>query len=81
MPHKTKKQKLKTNHNRQQEEHVTETNSLPTFSFTKTSHVTTTRSTAAETEGLVYLRKDLLKTVVLAVVCCGVLIALSFVLK
>lgn len=94
MAHKTKKQKVKAIQHRQHKETVVsapssvpistghQPSSTPVFSFKRTAaSQIKTHSTAGDLDAFVYLRRDLMKTVVLAVICCGVIIGLSFVMK
>lgn len=95
MPKKTKKQKLKSLERRgnQQPTTISETH-IPTIppDNTKTPHQTFSyRSVSTNQippshaslnpELFSYLRKDLIKTVILALLSCGILVGLSFVLK
>jgi len=94
MPQKTKKQKIKSLQHRhgqvenapsaekRNSEEKQSAPSIPTFSFSRISqsHQKST-NISVPSDTFIYLRKDLIKTVILAILCCGTLIALSFVLK
>lgn len=94
MPKKTKKEKLKSLERRGNtlpsttisETHVP-TNPIEhahhTFSFRSGANATASSQVRSISEGhtFTYLRNDLIKTVVLAALACGILVTLSFVWK
>jgi len=94
MPKKTKKEKIKSQYRHgnpapvsisleYKPSPVSETPNHPTFSFRGLSqNPTQSLSTSVQTqETFNYLRGDLIKTVVLALLACGILVGLSFILK
>jgi hypothetical protein len=80
---KNKKQKIKTKEQRHKKEYIPQQsnespNILPIFSFNKTSSV---HISTEEKDMFKHVRADLIKTTVLAGICIGVLITLSYILK